>query len=98
VVTSNWPGGYCVTLEVTNGASIPTANWSVSLNTNAAAIYTSWNGNFSGSSGVIAVTPAFPWNQVIPASATNTSVGFCANRTVPGSGTLPIILGASGTF
>jgi hypothetical protein len=97
-VTSNWPGGYCVTLNVKNNASIPTANWSVSLNTNASTSYTSWNGTFSGASGLISVAPAFSWNRVIPPGATNTSVGFCANRAVSGSGTLPIILGASGTF
>lgn len=97
-VTADWGGGYCVTLRVTNGTTLPTTNFSVSLNTNQSTIYTSWNGNFSAFSGVISVTPAFDWNRVIPPGATNDSVGFCANRTVPGSGVLPILLGASGTF
>jgi hypothetical protein len=98
VVTANWAQGYCVTLFVTNNSTLPTTNWSVSLNTNASSIYTSWNGTFSGSSGVISVTPSFSWNKVIPPGGTDNSVGFCANRTVSGSGTLPNVFSASGTF
>jgi hypothetical protein len=98
VVTTDWGGGYCVTLAVTNLRSVPTVNWTLSLNTNQSTIYTSWNGSFSGSSGAVTVTPGFSWNQVIDPGETDSSIGFCANRTVPGSGLLPFVLSASGVY
>ena len=96
VTTADWGGGYCVTLLVTNEGTVPTSTWSVTLDTNQSSIYTSWNGTFTGASGAISVAPGFFWNQVIPPGATNDSVGFCANRDVPGSGTLPFVLSAGG--
>jgi cellulase/cellobiase CelA1 len=96
-IFTDWGGGYCATIRVMNGAATPTTGWTVGLNLNQSSIYTSWNGLFSGSSGGISIAPGFAWNCVIAAGATNDSVGFCANRNVPGSGTLPILLGASGT-
>lgn len=97
-VTTDWISGYCVTLRVTNGATQPTRNWNVVVNTNQSAIYTSWNGTFSGSSGVISIAPGYEWNQVIQPGTTNDSVGFCANRNVPGSGTLSSIVSASASY
>lgn len=97
-VFTDWGGGYCATVHVTNGAALPTTSWSVSLDLNQSSIYTSWNGRFSGSSGVISVTPGFDWNRVIPAGASNDSVGFCVNRNVPNSGTRAFVVGASGSF
>lgn len=97
-VFADWGSGYCADLLVTNRSAQPTRNWSVTVNTGAATIYNSWNGNFPQSTGSVAVTPAFSWNQVIPAGVTNNSVGFCANRTPSNSGALPRIVSASGTF
>ena len=97
-VTADWGGGYCVGLRVTNTAAQPTTSWTVNVDTNQSTIYTSWNGIFSGVSGAVSVVPAFSWNQSIPAGGTNDSVGFCANRTVAGSGVLPTIVSASGNF
>jgi hypothetical protein len=97
-VTSNWPGGYCVTLNVKNNAAVPTSSWTVGFNTAAAVMYTRWNGMFSGNFGAVNVGPVAPWNAVIPPGATNSSVGFCANRIVSGSGVLPSITSASGSF
>jgi Cellulose binding domain len=97
-ISADWGFGYCATLFVRNNTSLPTIRWSVSVDTNQSTIYTSWNGIFSGSSGVVSVAPAFDWNRVIQPGATDGSVGFCANRNVPGSGVLPVVQGASGTF
>jgi hypothetical protein len=97
-VTSNWPGGYCVTLNVKNNAAVPTTSWNVGFNTGAAIIYTRWNGMFTGNFGPENVGPVAPWNAVIPPGATNSSVGFCANRIVSGSGALPTISSAAGSY
>jgi Ca2+-binding RTX toxin-like protein len=98
VVDTDWGAGYCVRLEVTNLGDVATTNWTATLNTNQATIYTSFNGNFSGSSGLISVTPANQSNRVLDPNETDGSIGFCANRNVAGSGTLPFITGAVGTF
>jgi hypothetical protein len=94
---SNWPGGYCTTLRVKNNAATATSNWGVVLNTNQSTIYTSWNATFSGTSGAVTVAP-LSWNRVIQAGATEASVGFCANRSVSGSGVLPSLVSSSASF
>jgi hypothetical protein len=52
---------------------------------------------FTGNCGPENVSPVAPWNAVIPPGATNSSVGFCANRIVSGSGALPTISSAAGS-
>lgn len=97
-ITADWGTGYCATLHVTNLGTLPTTNWSVSLNLSRSTTYTTWNGNFSGATATISVTPGFSWNRAIPAGATNQTVGFCSNRTPSNSGAVPIVVSASGTF
>jgi hypothetical protein len=97
-VTSNWASGYCVTLRVHNGANLPATLWSVTLNTGASTISSSFNGAFTKKAGVVTVTPGATFNQAVATGATDTSVGFCANRTVSGSGVLPSVVAAGGTF
>ena len=87
-----------MTLNVTNNAAVATESWSVEFNTNFSTIYTSWNGVFSGNTGAVTVGPVASWNAEIPPGATNSSVGFCANRAFPGSGSLPFVTNATGTF
>jgi len=95
--TSNWPGGYCVNLRVTNNALQPTTNFSVTFNTNQSTIYTNWNGTFSGNSGLVTASPQ-SWNRVIAPGATNSTMGFCANRTTVGSGVFPTPVSSTATF
>jgi hypothetical protein len=70
----------------------------VRIDTRASTLYTSWGGAFTRTSGTTDVTPAFAWNQAVAPGATDTSVGFCANRTVSGSNVLPAVVSTSGTF
>lgn len=95
---TDWGGGYCVALQVTNAASLPTANWTVTFNTNQTTIFNSWNGAFSSNAGVVTVTPTLAGDQVVSPGQTNADVGFCANRNVPNSGRLPIVTSATGSF
>jgi hypothetical protein len=96
-IVANWPGGYCVNLAVTNGGTLPTSNWGATINTNASTIYTTWNWTFSSNSGAVTIAPQ-SWNRVIAPAATNSSVGFCANRTTVGSGVLPSVVSTSASF
>jgi len=77
---------------------VPTLNWSVNLNISGATTYTTWNGNFSGTTGAVTVSPAAPFNQAVAPGASDNSIGFCANRASPGSGVLPSIAGASAQY
>src|SRR5262249_17214877 len=97
-ITTDWGGGYCAALQVTNNAAVPTTNWSTVVNLNNTTTYTTWNGNFTGTSGTITITPAAAFNQAVPPRVTDGSVGFCANRNVANSGTLPIVVSASGSY
>lgn len=96
--TTDWGGGYCAVLNVTNASTSLATSYTISLDTNASTIYTSWNGAFSGASGAITVTPALTFNATLDPGETDSSIGFCANRSVPGSGTLPFVLSTSATF
>ena len=95
-MTNDWGSGYCGTLDVTNNASEPTISWEVTLNTLQSSLYTSWNADFSDSSGSVAVTP-LAWNSVIAPGATDSSVGFCAERSA-GSSDTAVVEGATGTY
>jgi cellulase/cellobiase CelA1 len=97
-VVTDWGGGYCVNLQATNTSTLPTTDWSVLIDTGASTIYDIWNGTSSANMGIIDIAPAFNWNMVIEAGLTNDSIGFCANRIVPGSGVLPVVISGSATF
>ncbi len=77
-LASEWEGGYCMTLNLSNQAAAPTTSWLVTLDTQGSAIYTGWNGNFNGSTGVVEITPV-GWNSALSPGATDSSIGFCAN-------------------
>jgi len=94
-VTNDWTSGYCVNLDITNASPNATTSWSVTINTNGGAIYTSWNGNLSGDTGSVTITPV-DWNGVIASGQTNSSVGFCLNRN--GSTGYATVEAASGSF
>lgn len=97
-VTADWGSGYCVVLQVNNSSTSLATSYTINLNTNASTIYTSWNGTFSGNSGAVNVHPAFAWNATLDPGETDGSIGFCANRTVSGSGVLPTIVSTTATF
>ena len=97
-IQTDWGGGYCVNLEVTNVATAATVNWTASLNANKTTIYTSWNASFSGTSGIVTITPSFASNQVVDPGETDASIGFCANRNIAGSGRLHFVIAANGVF
>jgi hypothetical protein len=98
VVETDWGGGYCVHLDVTNVEDVATLNWSASLNTNQSTIFSSWNGAFSGTSGAITITPNTAGNITIDPNETDGTIGFCANRNVSTSGLLPFVTAASASF
>ncbi|HWP09310.1 MAG TPA: cellulose binding domain-containing protein [Polyangiaceae bacterium] len=96
IVDSDFGSGYCVHLSVTNAADDPTTDWTASFNTNQSTIYSSWGGTFSATSGAITVT--LPEEPVLDAAETDGSTGFCANRSVPSSGSLPFVLSGTGSY
>lgn len=96
-ISEDWPAGYCATLSVTNATSTEATTFSVTLNTNASTIYTSWSATFSATSGTTTITPQ-SWNAVLLPGETEASIGFCANRAVVGSGALPTVISTNATF
>jgi hypothetical protein len=95
-VTTDWGSGYCGDLHVTNNAATPATSFEILLDLNSTSIFTLWNGTFDFPSGIVTVDPV-GWNSSIAPSATNSTIGFCANRGgIPGA--LPIVLETTGTF
>lgn len=93
-ITTDFGSGYCAAIRVINNAPFTALTWNLGINIPGATTYTTWNGSFSGNTGAVTITPTT--NPTIPAFGVDTSIGFCANRTV--SGSLPSITSASGTF
>ena len=87
--TDSWSSGYCVNVNITNSGSAAASTWVVVLELNQASIYSSWNGNFSGSGSRKTVTPV-GWNASVGAGATLQAFGYCANTT--GSNSTPTVL------
>src|SRR5688572_17134140 len=57
VIDSQWGQGYCARIVVSNQhPSATTGTWSVALDVGPGAIFSSWDGTFSGSTGQITVT------------------------------------------
>jgi cellulase/cellobiase CelA1 len=94
VVSNDWGSGYCAYLHVANQTAGTITSWAVTYDLKGATAFTQWNGNFSGTSGQVTVTP-LSWNAVIGAGQTNASVGFCANRN--GSTGIAEVISASGS-
>ncbi|WP_437676908.1 cellulose binding domain-containing protein [Sorangium sp. So ce131] len=92
VIDSQWGQGYCTHVVVSNQhPSATTGTWSVGLNVGPGAIFSSWDGTFSGSTGQITVTPQGN-NAAIPASG-SVQFGFCAS--IPSAGIQPVVLSVS---
>ena len=86
-VTGDWGSGYCADLTVTNVVDEPTSNWQVGLVLEGSAIYTSWNGTYTSTTGTIGVTP-LEWNAALLPGESISGIGFCANRSA--SGAVPV--------
>jgi alpha-mannosidase len=97
-VSDDWGTGYCAHVMLTNHATRTTSNWSVTIDAGESTTYDTWNGLFWGDTGIIVVRPEFDWNQKVAPGATDQTVGFCANRTPPTSGALPVVLATSATY
>jgi hypothetical protein len=91
VLLADWGGGYCVGLEVSNPTTDLAWSWAVVLDTRGAEIYDLWNGSSSANAGVVTVAPSEPWNQTLDPGETDTTIGFCANRTMSGSPTATLL-------
>src|SRR3954470_11379998 len=82
--SNSWATGYCANVNITNSGKAAAPTWVVVLELNQASIYTSWNGNFTGSGSRKTVTPV-GWNASVAPGATLQAFGYCANTTGPNS-------------
>jgi cellulase/cellobiase CelA1 len=85
IPSTDWGGGYCGEVVITNTGTTATADWVAVLELNGAMIKSYnqadiWNLDSTGLSGSIAVSPQTPWAQVIQPGQTSYSLGFCAER------------------
>lgn len=76
-ITSDWGGGYCGTLLITNNSNAP-VTWNVSVMVDG-TVNNLWNGDWSQSGSTLTVR-GLNWNSQIQPGQTESSVGFCASR------------------
>jgi hypothetical protein len=77
VITSQWTGGYCATVTLTNGLAQATGRWQVVLDLKTSTLTSLSNAAYSGNTGTISVGP-YNYNSPI-APGGNTAFNFCAN-------------------
>lgn len=84
VLDSQWEQGYCARVIVSNEhPSATTGTWSVTLDVGPGATFSSWDGVFSGNTGIVTVTPQ-PSNAAI-APGEQRQFGLCASTPTPGN-------------
>jgi hypothetical protein len=90
VVYSSWTQGYCVEVVVTNTQSVPTSDWSATVDLNGTTIDPNniWNLDTTGFSGTVELSPTVTWAQVLNPGQSSHSLGFCGIRP-PGNASLP---------
>lgn len=79
-MTTDWGLGYCASVRVTNNSTLPTTDWSVSMDMGDSTITETWNGVFSGMANTVEVGPEHEWQYAIPGGLTKGYTGFCATR------------------
>lgn len=92
-IYSDWASGYCANLQITNVGPDNVNGWQVVLDPQNASITSNWNGDFTLNASTYSITPQSSSAQ-ISANSTNTSVGYCANKT--GGAYQPSIQSAEG--
>jgi Ca2+-binding RTX toxin-like protein len=88
---TDWGGGYCVGINVTNPGTEVATGFTVTVDTHEAEIYDIWNASSSAATGEVTIVPDFWWGVALDPGATDSSMGFCANRAVPGTPTATIV-------
>lgn len=78
-VKSNWQGGYCADLIVSNSGTKAVTTWTLVLNLNSSTMTQQWNMVPSYGSGTVTLKPAASWNMNIPAGGSVDMQGFCAD-------------------
>ena len=80
VLDSQWAQGYCARIVVGNDhPTATTGSWSVTLDVGPGTTFTTWDGVFSGNTGIVTVTPqsanAVTASDTIVAGSRSTSAG-----------------------
>ena len=78
-VKSNWQGGYCADLIVSNSGTKAVTTWTLVLNLNSSTMTQQWKMVPSYGSGTVTLKPAASWNMNIPAGGSVDMQGFCAD-------------------
>jgi cellulase/cellobiase CelA1 len=90
-LTSNWDGGYCAQISVTNGGSSATSSWTVVFDMGQSNISSLWEAQYT-KSGTQVTAKSLTWNGRIEPNS-STSFGFCATKL--GAAWQPKILSAN---
>ena len=79
VVSSDWTGGYCANVTVTNSGSSAVTAWTAVIQLNQSTMSSIWSATGT-QSGTLLTTVGVDFNSALAAGA-STTFGFCANAT-----------------
>jgi hypothetical protein len=89
--SSDWGGGYCADVSLTNVGTTPITTWEVLIDLRQSTMTSGWSATFATSGGQLVVRP-LDWNKNLAVGA-KTSFGFCANA--PSASARPVIAAVS---
>jgi expansin len=91
-LSSDWGGGYCANVTVTNTGASATTTWQVVINLNQSTAGAPWSATATTSGSQLTNGP-LAWNAALPPGGT-TTYGFCATAT--GTSYHPTLVSVSG--
>jgi endoglucanase len=78
-IKSQWQGGYCADVIVSNRGSESVSSWTLVLNLNGTRLAQQWNVNVSANGDSVTFRPVADWNaRIAPGSSVNQQ-GFCVD-------------------
>jgi hypothetical protein len=90
--SSDWGGGYCANVTITNGGA-PTTSWTVVINMNQSVLANAWGAGATAARGQLTAS-SLSYNGALATNG-SASFGFCGNAT--GSSYRPAVASVSAT-
>jgi pectate lyase len=95
-ISSDWGGGYCANVTISNGGSSAITSWTAVIQMNQSAMSSIWSATGTQSGSSLTALPA-SFNAAL-AAGTSTTFGFCANATgTPYQATTVSVTASGGT-
>ena len=78
-IKSEWQGGYCADIVISNQGSSAVSTWSLVLNLNGTRLAQQWNVQVAPNGSSVVFRPVAEWNATIDVGSSVNQQGFCVD-------------------